>query len=97
MALLVAHAVAGEVEQQQIVAMFGIEEPRDGLADGGETFVEEGDDLVEGADARRLEDVGERADVDIGRCEPGEARIFVLAVADDERELARHDSTWVYC
>ena len=40
-ALLVAHAVAGEVEQQQIVAVFGIEESRDGLADGREAFVEE--------------------------------------------------------
>ena len=56
-----------------------------------------GDDLVEGADAGRLQDFGERADVDVRRREPGEARVFVLAVADDERELARHERSRVYC
>ena len=73
--------------------MLGVEEPGDRLAHGREAFVQEGDDFVEGADAWRLEDLGERADVDVGRREPGEARILILAVADDERELARHDSS----
>ena len=90
-ALLVAYAVAGEIEQQEIVAMLGIEESRDRPADGREAFVQEGNDFVEGADAGGAEDFRQRADVDVRRGEPSEARVVVLTVADDERELARHD------
>ena len=97
MALLVAHAVAREVEQEQVVAMLGVEEPRDRLADGREPFVQEGNDLVEGADARGLQDLGERADIDVRRRELGEPGVLVLAVPDDERELARHEKTRLYC
>ena len=92
-ALLVTNAVAGEVEEQEVVAMLGVEEPGDRLAHGREAFVQERDDFVETADAWRLENLGERADVDVGRREPRETRILILAVADDERELARHDSS----
>ena len=77
--------------------MLGVEEPGDRLANGREPFVQEGDDFVEGADAWRLENLGERADVDVWRREPGQPRIFILAVADDERELARHEQWPSYC
>ena len=91
-ALLVTYAVAGEIEQQEIVAMLGIEESRDRPADGREAFVQEGNDFVEGADAGGAEDFRQRADVDVRRGKPGEARVVVLTVPDDERELARHDA-----
>ena len=76
-ALLVPHAVAREVEQEQVVAMLRVEEPRDRLTDGREAFVQEGRDLVEGADPRRLQDLGERADIDVRRRELGEPRVLV--------------------
>ena len=90
-ALLVSYAVAGEIEQQEIVAMLGIEESRDRPTDGREAFVQEGNDFVEGADAWGGEDFRQRADIDVRRGEPSEARVVVLTVPDDERELARHD------
>ena len=93
--LLVAHAVAGEIEHQEIVAMLGIEEPGDRLANGGQSFVQEWRDLVEAPDAWRLQDLDECAHVDIRRSQSREPGIFVLAVADDERELARHSGSRV--
>ena len=92
MSLLVAHTVAREVEEQQVVAMFEIEELGDGLADSREPFVQKLRDVIEGADARRRQDFGQPADIDIRRGEPGQAGVLILTVADDERELARHRS-----
>ena len=72
--------------------MLGIEESRDRPADSCEAFVQEGNDFVEGADAWGAEDFRQRADVDVRRGQPSEARVVVLTVPDDERELARNDT-----
>ena len=71
--------------------MLGIEESRDRLADGREAFVQEREDFVEGADAG-----GSRTSASARTSTSGAASLArpassVLTVADDERELARHD------
>jgi hypothetical protein len=52
--LLVTHAVAGEVKQQQVVARLAGEEARDGPANAVLGLVEELGDRVERADLLRL-------------------------------------------
>ena len=89
-ALFVLHAMAGEVEQQEIVALPLIVEAGDGFTDRRAVLVQEGDDLVEVSDLGRLEHALEFVHIDIRSLQAAQTGVVVAAVADDEGELARH-------
>jgi hypothetical protein len=89
-ALFVLHAVAGEVEQEEIVTLPLIVEPGDGPADRCTVLVQEGGHLVETSDVGRLEHALERVHIDIRSLQAAQTVVVVAAVADDQGELAGH-------
>jgi hypothetical protein len=82
--------VSGEIEQQEIVALSPVIEAGNRLADRRGALVQQGDDLVELPDRRRLQDLLEPMGVEIGSPQAAQTRVVVVAAADDERELASH-------
>src|SRR4029078_3601681 len=55
MALVVLYAVAGEVEQEKVIALTPVAEAGNRPADRGAVLVQEGDDVIELSDLGRLE------------------------------------------
>ena len=89
-ALIVFHAMAREVKQQQIVTLPLVVEAGDGFADRRTVLIQEGDDFIEVSDLGRLEHALELVHIDIRSLQAAEAGVVVAAVADDEGVLARH-------
>ncbi len=89
-ALLVAHAVTGEIQHQQIVGLFVREEIFDAQADGGISFIDQCQHLIEAADGGVAQHQCQVAHILAGRNQFGQVGVLVVAVADDQCEFVGH-------
>ncbi len=90
LALIVENPVAGEVQQQQIVGAFFLEQPRDGLAHVRGRFIDQRTDFSEVTNITGFQQTGEIVHILGWRDELCEAAVVVFAVADDKSDLPAH-------
>jgi len=90
---IVQHAVAGEVQHQQVIARLQAEEARDFAAHGRRRLIDERRHGIEAAHVWSAQHFGQRFHVRVGRLQSRETGVIVLAVADDQRKLLAHQCT----
>src|SRR5262249_4939344 len=89
MALIVEHAMAGKVQQEDITRPLIDEEAGNCPADGPFRLIDHQADL-KAPDLRIPQDVGERPDVGVRRHEPRERGVLICAIANDQGQFLTH-------
>ncbi len=89
-AFVVEHAVAGEVQQQQLIGLALREEAGDGAAGDRLRLIDHGAHRLELADGAVAQQLRQPAHIGPRRFEFGQRWVFVMTVADDEGVFAGH-------